>query len=100
MPTFAVNVKHTPESCPRFNEEVRKKFKDAIMIRKDAGEKYGVNILSAYASTIEHKTFYIVEASSLKSVENYFIEIGFAFWNAIEISQVIPMEDVIRKITE
>jgi hypothetical protein len=37
MPTFAVNMKHTPESCPRFNEEVRKKFKDAIIIRKMLG---------------------------------------------------------------
>jgi hypothetical protein len=98
MTIFAINMKHMPESCPRFNEEVMKKFKESVVKQEEAAEKYGVKILSAYISTIEHTIFYIVEASSQQSVESYFVEIGFAFWNTVDISQVMPAEDVIKAL--
>jgi uncharacterized protein with GYD domain len=97
MTVFAVNMRHTPESCIRFNEEVMKTFREAFVKREASAEKNGVKILSAYTSTIEHTTFCIVEASSQQSVESYFVEIGMAFWNTVDISQVVPFEDVIKK---
>ncbi|MCJ7443512.1 MAG: hypothetical protein MUO26_03105 [Methanotrichaceae archaeon] len=100
MTIFAVNMKHTPESCPMFNEEVMKKLRGAISKREELAEKYGIKILSAYTSTIEHTIFYILEASSQQSVESYFVKIGMAFWNTVDISQVTPVEDVIKKIVE
>ena len=98
MTIFAVNMRHTPESCPRFNQEVMKKFREAFVKREESAEKNGVKILSAYTSTMEHTTFCIVEASSQQSVESYFVEIGMAFWNTAHISQVMPFEDVIKKL--
>jgi hypothetical protein len=44
--------------------------------------------------------FYIVEASSQEAVEDYFKDIGFAFWNTIEIRQVRPVEDIIKAVVE
>jgi hypothetical protein len=41
-----------------------------------------------------------VEASSQEAVEDYFKEIGFAFWNTIEIRQVRPVEDIIKAVVE
>jgi len=98
MPIFSVNMRHTPESCPMFNEEVRKKFKEAVVKRDQVAEKHEVKVLSAYTSTSDHLTFYVVEAPSQLAVENYFMEIGFGFWNSIEIKLVRAVEDVVKKV--
>lgn len=98
MPTFSVNMKHTVESCPMFNAEVMKKFKEVIGKRKEAAKKHGVKVLSAWTSILDHLIFYIVEAPSQPAVEDYFKEIGFAFWNNVEIRQVKLVEDVLRSI--
>jgi len=42
-------------------------------------------------------TFYVVDAHSQQAVENRFLEIGFAFWNNVEIWQVRLVEDVVKK---
>ena len=98
MPAFSVNMKHTVESCPLFNAEMKNKFKVVVGKREDAAQKLGVKVLSAWTSTLEHLIFYIVEAPSQTAVEDYFKEIGFAFWNDVEIRQVKPVEDVLKSI--
>ena len=103
MPTFAVNLEHTPESCPLFNAEVKKRFKEMLRKRENAwdrAKKRGIQVLSAWTSVLDHLVFYIVEASSQEAVEDYFKDIGFAFWNSIEIRQVRPVEEIIKVIIE
>jgi len=98
MPTFSVNMKHTVESCAMFNLDVKKKFKEVVGKREEAAKKHGIKVLSAWTSTLDHLIFYIVEAPSQPAVEDYFREIGFAFWNNVEIRQVRPVEDVLKNI--
>lgn len=98
MPTFSANMRHSVESCPLFNAEVMKRFKEVIGRRREAAEKHGIKVLSAWTSILDHLIFYIVEASSQAAVEEYFKEIGFAFWNNIEIRQVKLVEEVLRSI--
>ena len=99
MPIFAVNMKHTPESCPMFNNDVKKKFKELVGNREETKKKLGIKGISAYTSTLSHLIFFIVEAPSQQAVETFLIESGFAFWNNVEIlTQVQPVEDVIRKV--
>ena len=103
MPTFAVNMKHTVESCPLFNNDVRKRLKEMLGKREDVWDranKHGVHVLSAWTSVMDHLVFYVVEAPSQEAVEEYFKDIGFAFWNSIEIRQVRPAEDIIKVIVE
>ena len=48
MPTFAVNMKHTAESCPLFNAEVKKRLKEMLGKREDVWDranKHGVHVL-------------------------------------------------------
>jgi len=97
IPTFSVNMKHTVESCPLFNAQVKKKFNAVIGKREEAAKKHKIKVLSAWTSVLDHLIFYIVEAPSQKA-EDYFIEIGFAFWNNLEIRQVKLVEDVLRSI--
>jgi hypothetical protein len=103
VPTFAVTMKHTVESCPLFNAEVKKRFKELVGKGEDAwdrAKKHGVHVFSAWTSVLDHLIFYIVEASSQEAVEEYFKDIGFAFWNSIEIRQVRPAEDIIKAVIE
>jgi hypothetical protein len=103
VPTFAVNMKHTAESCPLFNAEVKKRFREMLGKREEAwdrAKKHGVQVLSAWTSVLDHLVFYVVEASSQEAVEDYFTDIGSAFWNRIEIRQVRPVEDIIKAIVE
>jgi hypothetical protein len=53
--------------------------------REEAAKKHAIKVLSAWASVLDHLIFYIIEAPSQPAVEDYFKEIGFAFWNNIEI---------------
>ena len=103
MPTFAVNMKHTAESCPLFNAEVKKRFREMLGKKEDAwdrAKKQGIQVLSAWTSVLDHLVLYIVEASSQEVVEDYFKDAGFAFWNSIEIRQVRPVEDIIKAIVK
>jgi len=103
VPTFAVYMKHTVESCPLFNAEVKKRFKETLGKREEAwdrAKKHGVQVLSAWTSVLDHLVFYIVEAPSQEAVESYFEDIGFAFWNSIEIRQVKPADEIIKVILE
>jgi len=99
VPVFCVNMKHTVESCPSFNETVKQKFKGLIGKRQEVAKKYDVKILTAYTSTLDHLIFYIIEAPSQQAIENYFMDIGLAFWNDIEIRLVKPVDEVIKKVT-
>ena len=98
MPTFAVNMRHPPESCPMFDAEIRKRFKEAIARREDVAAKHEIKVLSACTSILEHLILFVVEAPSQPAVEDYFIEVGLASWNKIEIRQVRLVEDVLRTL--
>jgi uncharacterized protein with GYD domain len=86
-----------------FNAEVKKRLKEMLGKKEEAwdrAKKHGVQVLSAWTSVLEHLVFYIVEASSQEAVEAFFKDIGFAFWNTIEIRQVRPVEDIIKAVVE
>jgi len=81
-----------------FNPDIKKKFKEVVGKREETAKKHRIKVLSAWTSTLEHLIFYIVEAPSQTAVEDYFKEIGFAFWNTVEIRQVKLVEDVLKGI--
>jgi len=81
-----------------FNNDVKQKLKEMVGEREEVAKKHGIKIISAYTSILDHLIFHVVEAPSQQAVENYFIEIGFAFWNDIEIRQAKLVEDMIKRI--
>jgi len=98
LPTFSVNMKHTVESCPLFNLENLKKLKETVGKREEAAKKHDIKVLSAWTSIYEHLVFFIVEAQSQPALEEYFKEIGMAFWNNMEIRQVKSVEETLKRI--
>jgi hypothetical protein len=98
MPDFVVIAKHTVESCPLFNEEIKGKFKEAVVKREEVAKKHGIKVIGAWTEILDHLIIYVVEASGQWAVEDWFREIGFAFWNTVEIRQVRLVEDVLKKL--
>lgn len=99
MPIFSVNMKHTVESCPNFNETVRQKLKALVGKRQEVAKKHDIKVLSAYTSTLDHLMFYIIEAPSQRAIESFLTDVGLAFWNDIEIRLVKPVEEVMKRVT-
>jgi len=98
MSIFAVNMRHVPESCPMFNTDVRGNVKKSFVKGDDIAKKHGIKILSGVVSPLDHRIFYVLESDSQLDVEEYLKEIGYAFWNTIEIKQVRFVEDVINNL--
>ncbi len=93
-----VHMMHSAESCPLFNDETKKNLKELSSKREEIAQKHEIKILTAVVSPLEHLILYVVDAPSQKAVERYLGEVGFAFFNNIEIRQVEFMEDVLKTL--
>jgi len=99
MSIFAVNMVHFPESCPMFNNDVLEKVKKTVIIKgEDIAKKHKIKILSAVVSVLDHRIFCVIESDSQMELEEYLKEVGYAFWNSIEIKQVRFVEEVLKKL--
>ena len=98
MPIYMVYMKHSVESCPVYNVDTKKKLKELSSKRKENAIKHQINVLSAVFSQLEHLIVYIVEAPNHKEVERYLRDMGFSFYNNIEIREVELMEDALKTL--
>ena len=93
MPIYALNMTHAAVSCPIFNEEVRKKYREAIAKREEVARKHNVRVLVACVAVFEHIIFHVLEAPSQSAVEEYVREVGLAFYNNIQIREVQLLDE-------
>jgi hypothetical protein len=98
MPIFMVHMKHSVESCPVYNMDNKIMLRELSAIREEVALKHQINILTAVFSQLEHLILYVVEAPTHKAVERYIRDIGFAFYNKIEIKEVEPMEEALKTL--
>jgi hypothetical protein len=98
MALFIAKMTHSAESCYLFNEETLKKLKELVNKREEVAKKHGINVITAVYPPLEHEILYIMEAPSHKAVERYLSEIGFAFYNKIEIRYVEPVENIFKAL--
>lgn len=95
---FIAKMTHSAESCYLFNEENKKKLRELVNKREEAAEKHEVNVITAVYPPLEHEILYVMEAPSHKAVERYLKEIGFAFYNKIEIRYAEPVERIFEAL--
>lgn len=98
MTIFAVNMKHSPESCPMFNAMVRTEVKKTINKTGDVAKKHAIKILSGVVSLLDHHIYFVMESDSQMELEEFLIETGYASWNTIKIKQVQNIENVLKKL--
>ena len=98
MPTYSVHMKHSVESCPVYNDDTKKKFRELSSKREEVALEYQINVITAVFSQLEHLIIYIVEAPNHKAVERFLRGIGYAFYNKIEIREVESIEDALKTL--
>lgn len=62
--------------------------------------RHDISLFRVMGKIAIYRFHYVVEAPSQEAVEDYFKDIGFAFWNRIEIRQVKPAEEIIKAVIE
>lgn len=97
MPTYAIEMSHSALSCPIFNVDVGKKFKEGAAIREDSARKYKVKVLASCVAVLEHWIFYLIETGSRSAVEDYLRETGWAAYNNIRIREVDTVEEATKR---
>lgn len=98
MPVYAVHMKHPVQSCPVYNDDTRKRLKELSSNREELAIKHQINILTGVFSQLEHLIIYVVEAPNHKAVERYLRDVGFSFFNKIQIRDVEFMEDAFKTL--
>jgi hypothetical protein len=97
MPIYAIEMSHASVSCPIFNADVGKKFKEGAAKREEAAKKYKVKVLASCVAVLEHWIFYLIEANSRSAVEDYLKETGWAFYNNVQIREVDTIEEATKR---
>ena len=97
MSNYAIEMSHTAVSCPIFNADIGKKFKEGAARREKAAEKYKVKVLASCVAVLEHWIFYLVEANSRSSIEDYLKETGWAVYNNVRIREVDSIEEATKR---
>jgi hypothetical protein len=96
MGLYGIYGSHTTEACPLFNEDNRKLLlQTAEGIGKKANE-YGVKVISAYHSGLEHTFLWIVESENAHSIQDLMVETKVAKWNATKIVPLRTLQNVVE----
>ncbi len=96
MDLYGIYGSHTTEACPLFNEDNRKLLLQiASNIEKTANE-YGVKVISAYHSGLEHTFLWIVEAENAHSIQDLMVETKVAKFNATKIVPLRTLQNIVE----
>jgi len=98
MSLFAVEMMHSPEISPIYNDKVRMMFKEQYSKMKEVTDKHEVKILSNLYSAVDHIILVVLEAQNIETVNNLLIEVGFVSFNTIKVRHVIPSEQIVKKL--
>jgi hypothetical protein len=98
MPIFAIYMTHSVESCPLFNADNKKKLKQLSSKKEELKIKYQINILTEVVNKLEHLITIVLEAPDHKAVERYLNDVGYAFYNKIEVQEVEFVDKVIKTL--
>jgi hypothetical protein len=64
-------MKHSVESCPVYNDDTKKKFRELSSKREEVALEYQINVITAVFSQLEHLIIYIVEAPNHKAWKDF-----------------------------
>ena len=48
LPIIIANLKHTPKSCPMFNDDVKRRLREVFGRKEEIAEKHEIKVLGAY----------------------------------------------------
>ena len=98
MPIFAIQLTHSVESCPLYNVDNRRKLKQLSSKKEEVKVKYEIKILTEVVNRLEHLITIVLEAPDHDAVERYLNDVGYAFYNKIEVREVEFVDKVIKTL--
>ena len=97
MPVFILDMEHSPEMCPMYNDKIRKKFKQQYSKMKEIAAKLDIKILINLSVAMDHTSLLILEAPSVESMENFVMEMGLISFQTITMRHAINTDEVVER---
>ncbi|MCP8309372.1 MAG: hypothetical protein H3Z53_06000 [archaeon] len=79
--------RHSPESCPMFNEKFRKVTLDTIDKIEGLAKKHGVKVIGVWNVPSEHLTYFVCDAPSQEAFLKFGMEPEAIAWNAFNTTE-------------
>lgn len=96
MPTFLIMSRHSPESCPMFNEKSRKAYFEYAGKLPEFMQRHGVKLIGSWTAPTEHLNLMIFEAISSDVLTKVLMEpevMALSEFETYEIKRVLGMEE-------
>lgn len=97
MPIFILDLEHSPEMCPMYNENVKKKFVEQYSKMKEISAKLEIKILINLSVVLDHTSLVVVDAPSIQAVENWIMEMGLLGSQTIHIRHAINTDESVKR---
>lgn len=97
MPVFILDMEHSPEMCPMYNDKIRKKFKQQYSKMKEIAAKLDIKILINLSVAMDHTSLLILEAPTVESMENFVMEMGLISFQTITMRHAINTDEVVER---
>lgn len=91
MVIFLQTAKHSPESCPRHNAEMKKIFGDFDAKLGVLLKKYGIKVVGSWTITQEHVTVTIFDAPDHTAMMKFMGDRETSEWQSHQIIKTRPV---------
>ena len=96
MDLYGIYGSHTTEACPLFNKDNRKLLLDTAAGFEETAGRFGVKVVAAYHSGLEHTFVWIVESDNAHAIQDLMVESKVAKWNATKIVPLKTLQNVVE----
>jgi len=96
MGLYGIYGSHATEACPLFNETNRKMLLQSVKDFEKVSSKYGVKLLHAYHSGLEHTFLWIVESDNAHAIQDLMVESKVGNWNSIKIVPLRTLQNIVE----
>ena len=96
MDLYGIYGSHTTEACPLFNKDNRKLLLEAAAGMEETAGHFGVKVVAAYHSGLEHTFVWIVESENAHAIQDLMVESKVAKWNATKIVPLKTLQNVVE----
>ena len=96
MGLFGIYGSHTTEACPLFNRQNRRLLLETAANFDATADDFGVKVVAAYHSGLEHTFVWIVESDDPHAIETLMVQTRVAQWNSAKIVPLKTLENVVE----
>jgi hypothetical protein len=96
MELYGIYGSHTTEACPLFNEDNRKLLLQIAEGFEKTANEYGVKVIAAYHSGLEHTFLWIVESENAHTIQDLMVESKVAKFNSTKIVPLRTLQNVVE----